>query len=152
MPAPSPPYAFNKNPAIGAPCQYKRWNGRAASGQQMLLTKRYPPAHPDTIIPMATLTLALPKTPPATVGMVAKKPPFAAPLTITKVMSGPNEVEAGQRTNILTAEVINARNSEFKGPIKSQSNPEKSRPTAEEKLKPATRPAPALEARWSEDA
>ena len=126
--------------------------GESDVGQKMVPTKRYPPAHPDTIIPIATLTLALPKTLLATVGMVAKKPPFAAPLIITKAMSGPNEVETGHRTNILTADVINARKSEFKGPIRSQSNPEKSLPTAEEKLKPATRPAPALEARWSEDA
>jgi hypothetical protein len=118
----------------------------------MVLTSKYPPAHPDTIIPIATLTLELPKTLPATVGMVAKKPPLAAPLMITNAMSGLNEVETGQRTNILTADVIKARNSEFKGPIRSQSNPEKSRPTADEKLKPATRPAPALGARWREDA
>src|SRR5438046_359750 len=61
--------------------------------QEMALTKRYPPAHPDTIIPIATLTLALPKTLLATVGMVAKKPPFAAPLIITKAASRPSEVE-----------------------------------------------------------
>lgn len=84
--------------------------------------------------------------------MVAKKPPFAAPLIATKAMSGPNEVETGHRTNILTADVTKARKSEFKGPIRSQSNPEKSRPTAEEKLKPATRPAPALGARCKDDA
>jgi hypothetical protein len=84
--------------------------------------------------------------------MIAKKPPFAAPLIITKAMSGANEVETGHRTNILTADTINARRSEFNGPIRSQSRPERSRPTAEEKLKPATRPAPALEVSESEDA
>jgi hypothetical protein len=118
----------------------------------LVLTSRYPPAHPDTIIPIATLTLALPKTLPATVGIVAKKPPLAAPLMITNAISGPNEVETGQSTNILTADVTRARKSEFNGPIKSQSNPEKSRPTADEKLKPATRPAPELGARRREDA
>ena len=117
-----------------------------------VLTSRYPPAHPDTIIPIATLTLALPKTLPATVGMVAKKPPLAAPLMITNAIRGPNEVETGHRINMLAADVTRARKSEFKGPIKSHSNPEKSRPMADEKLKPATRPAPALGARWREDA
>jgi hypothetical protein len=120
--------------------------------QVFVPTRRYPPAHPDTIIPIATLTLALPKTLPATVGIVAKKPPLAAPLIITNAISGPSEVDRGQRTNILTADVTRARKSEFNGPIRSQSNPEKSRPTADEKLKPATRPAPKLGARCREDA
>lgn len=118
----------------------------------MMLTSRYPPAHPDTIIPIATLTLALPKTLPATVGIVAKKPPLAAPLIMTNAISGPSEVETGQKINILTAEVIRAKNNEFNGPIRSQRRPEMSRPTADEKLKLATRPAPALGARWREDA
>jgi hypothetical protein len=118
----------------------------------MMLTRRYPPAHPDTIIPIATLTLALPKTVPATVGITAKKPPLAAPLMMTNAISGPNEVEAGHRTNILSADVIRAKNRAFNGPIRSQSSPEMSRPTADEKLKPATRPAPELAARWREDA
>jgi hypothetical protein len=118
----------------------------------MMLTSRYPPAHPDTIIPIATLTLALPKTLPATVGIVAKKPPLAAPLMMTNAISGPTEVETGHMTNILTADVIRAKNREFNGPIRSQSSPEVSRPMAEEKLKPATRPAPELAARCREDA
>ena len=56
-----------------------------------------------TTIPIATDTRADPNTLPTTVGIVAKKPPFAMPLIITKTISGPKEVETGQRTNALKA-------------------------------------------------
>ena len=73
--------------------------------------------------------------------MVLKNPPFAAPLTTTNAMSGPSEVETGQMTNMLTALSTRARRRVFTGPMKSDRKPHRRRPTAEEKLNPATRPA-----------
>lgn len=113
-------------------------------------TKRYPPPQPVTIIPIATDTRAEPKTLPTTVGMVAKNPPFAMPLMITKMISGPREIETGQRTSMLNAVSKREMNSVFRGPSLSLLKPQRSRPTADEKLKAATRPAPALELRRRE--
>jgi MFS family permease len=43
----------------------------------------------DIVGPLNTLFISL-------VGIVEKKPPFAIPLTITKTINGPSEVEIGQ--------------------------------------------------------
>ncbi len=98
-------------------------------------------------MPIATDTLADPKIFPITVGMVAKNPPFAAPLTTTKSAKGARVVEAGHRASILTALRKKDIKRVFKGPSLSQRNPQKIRPTADEKLKPARRPAPVLDER-----
>ena len=94
-------------------------------------------------MPIATPTLRLPKTEPTTVGMVLKNPPFAAPLIITNAIRGARVVDAGQRASILSALKISERSSVFTGPMKSDRRPQQRRPTADEKLNPATRPAPA---------
>lgn len=96
-------------------------------------------------MPMATDTLAEPKTFPTTVGIVEKKPPFPTPLTMTKTANGASVVEAGHSASILTALMIKDRKRVFSAPIRSQSRPHKIRPTADEKLKPASRPAPVLD-------
>jgi hypothetical protein len=108
----------------------------------MALTSKYPPTHPVTIIPIATLTLAEPKTFPTTVGIVEKNPPFAIPLIITNATSGATELDTGQRTSMLTALSSRERKSVFSGPNLSLKNPHMSLPRAEEKLKAATTPAP----------
>lgn len=82
--------------------------------------------------------------------MVAKNPPFAMPLMITKTISGAREIETGQRTSMLNAVSKRERNSVFRGPSLSLLKPQRSRPNADEKLKAATRPAPALELRRRE--
>jgi hypothetical protein len=110
---------------------------------QIKRTIKYPPAQPDTIMPIATPTLLLPNTLPTTVGMVLKNPPLAAPLIITKTINGPREFDTGHRTSMLKALSIKERRSVFTGPMKSERRPQQRRPTADEKLKPATRPAPA---------
>lgn len=113
-------------------------------------TTKYPPAQPVTIIPIATDTLCEPNTVPTTVGIVAKKPPLAAPLIMTKTTSGPSESETGQITNMLTVVRKRPMKSVFRGPKASAAMPELRRPTAEERLKPATRAAPVLEERSRE--
>jgi hypothetical protein len=62
---------------------------------------------------------------------------------ITNAIKGPNEFDTGQRTSMLKALIISERSKVFTGPMKSDKIPQHSRPTADEKLKPATRPAPA---------
>lgn len=116
----------------------------------MQLTKRYPPSQPLTTMPMATDTRAEPKTLPTTVGMVEKNPPFAEPLIMTKAISGPMELDTGQSTKMLNALSSNDRKSVFSDPSLSHANPHERRPMAEEKLKAATKPAPALDGRPSE--
>lgn len=96
---------------------------------------------------MATETLCDPNTVPTTVGIVAKNPPFAAPFMITKMTSGASESETGHITKTLIVVRNRPMKSVFRGPKASAARPELSRPTAEEILKPATRPAPALEER-----
>jgi hypothetical protein len=113
---------------------------------------RYPPTQPVTIMPIATLTRAEPKTEPTTVGIVEKKPPFAAPLITTKSTSGVRDVETGQMASTLTALRRRARKRTFTGPMRSLANPHPNRPSAEEKLKPATSPAPVLAERPTEEA
>jgi hypothetical protein len=94
-------------------------------------------------MPIATPTLRLPKTLPTTVGIVEKNPPFAAPLMITNAINGPRELLTGQSTSMLSAERRRAMNNVFTGPIQSDKNPHTNLPTADEKLNPATNPAPA---------
>jgi hypothetical protein len=77
-----------------------------------------------TIIPIATDTLAEPNTVPTTVGMVAKNPPFAAPLMMTKLMSGPREFETGQITSILAALNNKDMNNALSGPSLSAAKPQ----------------------------
>lgn len=84
---------------------------------------------------------------PTTVGIVAKNPPLAAPFIITKTTTGPSESETGQIANMLTVVRNKPMKSVFRGPRASAARPKPSRPTADEMLKPATRPAPALEER-----
>lgn len=103
-----------------------------------------------TIIPIATDIMTDPNTEPITVGMMAKNPPFAAPHTSTNAISGPRLVEMGQRASILVALMASARKRLLIGPILSPRYPNPMRPTAEERLKPATRPAPMLGDRPSE--
>ena len=95
-------------------------------------------------MPIATETLAEPKTLPTTVGIVEKKPPFAAPLIMTKTTRGTSVLDTGHNTNILIALRRRDRKSVLRGPSMSLKNPNPSRPTADEKLKPATKPAPVL--------
>jgi len=109
------------------------------------LTIRYPPAHPVTIILIATATLALPNTLPTTVGIVEKNPPLETPFTTTNNARGPNVVDPGQIANILTAVNAKERNSVLSAPNRSQRRPQQIRPMAEARLKPATRPAPTLD-------
>lgn len=77
-----------------------------------------------------------------TVGTVEKYPPFAAPLITTKTINGARESDTGQIINILKALRIKERKSVLTGPTESARNPQHIRPTADEKLNPATRPAP----------
>jgi hypothetical protein len=98
-----------------------------------------------TIIPIAVGTLADPKTFPTTVGIVAKKPPFAAPLMTTKRARGARVVDDGHRASILTAVSTREMKRVLRGPNLSQRRPQMIRPIADEKLKPASNPAPVLE-------
>lgn len=98
-----------------------------------------------TTIPITTDTLADPKVLPTTVGMVEKNPPFAMPFTITKMIKGPRDVEIGQMISILSALNSNDINSVLSGPTKSLQSPHINLPSAEEKLKAATTPAPVLD-------
>ena len=83
-----------------------------------------------------------PNTLLTTVGMVEKKAPLAAPLMTTKTMRGASVVEVGQIASIVTA----VRTSEIKTVLSEPSlslvTPERIRPKAEARLKPATNPAP----------
>lgn len=108
-------------------------------------TIKYPPAHPVTIIPMATDTRCEPKTLPTTVGMVEKNPPFAIPLKMTKIAKDASDLEIGHITNMVMAFNNRQKNRVFKAPNRSQKRPHKARPIAEEKLNPANRPAPVAD-------
>jgi hypothetical protein len=107
-------------------------------------TNKYPPAQPVTIIPIAIDIRADPKTSTTTVGIVEKNPPLDTPFTSTKIIIGASVVEAGQMTSMLRAVRVNEMNSVFSEPILSHMIPEPILPTAEEKLNPATRPAPVV--------
>lgn len=84
---------------------------------------------------------------PTTVGIVEKKPPFETPLIMTKATMGPSDVETGQMARILTADRNRETKSTLSAPNASQKAPQQIRPMAEEKLNPATRPAPVEEER-----
>ena len=84
---------------------------------------------------------------PTTVGIVAKKPPLDAPLIMTKAIIGANVVDTGHRASMLRALSVKASKSALSDPSLSQRKPDTILPMAEEKLKPATRPAPALDDR-----
>lgn len=76
--------------------------------------------------------------------MVEKKAPLAAPFMITKAMSGPSSVEVGQIASMVMAVKTNDTRIVFIEPTLSEAKPERMRPAAEDKLKPATKPAPTL--------
>lgn len=97
------------------------------------------------IILMTTLTRALPNTLLATVGIVQKNPPFDSPLMTTNSASGPKVVEAGQMASMLSAVRSIDVNKTLIAPNLSQQMPHIIRPTAEDMVKPATRPAPVLD-------
>lgn len=121
------------------------WLYVSKGDQQIQLTSKYPPAQPVTTIPITTDTLADPNVLPTTVGMVEKNPPFAMPFTITNTIKGPKEVETGQMISILSALNSSDMNSVLRGPTKSLKSPHSNLPSAEEKLKAATTPAPVLD-------
>lgn len=153
---------LDDTPSESLALRHKHWGGilqlvppkscqwPLAHHETRTLTKRYPPAQPVTIIPIATPTRRLPNTLPTTVGIVLKNPPFAIPFITTNAISGPNVLDTGQMTSILMALMSNAMKRVLTGPMKSDKNPHARRPTAEEKLNPATRPAPVEGERPSE--
>jgi hypothetical protein len=81
---------------------------------------------------------------PTTVGIKAKKPPFAMPFEMTNTTSGARLVDTGQMTSRLMAFQTKAMIKALIGPIWSDTCPKLMRPTAEARLKPATRPADEL--------
>jgi hypothetical protein len=106
---------------------------------------RYPPPQPVTTIAMTTNTLWDPNTLPTTVGIVEKKPPFAAPLRTTNTIIGASVVEAGHKANIVMALINKEMDKVFSDPTLSQRKPQRILPAADERLKPAKRPAPVDE-------
>lgn len=93
---------------------------------------------------IAMATLALPNTLLIAVGMVEKKAPLAAPLMTTKAMSGPSSVEVGHIARKVMAVKTKDTRTVLIEPTLSEAKPERMRPAAEDKLKPATKPAPTL--------
>lgn len=93
---------------------------------------------------MATATLALPNTLLMAVGIVEKKAPLAAPLITTKTISGASSVDVGQIASIETAVKTRDARTVLIDPTLSDAKPERMRPAAEDRLKPATKPAPTL--------
>lgn len=59
-------------------------------------------------------------------------------------MSGASVVEVGQMASIVTAVNTNDTRTVLMEPILSEAKPEMIRPAAEDRLKPATKPAPTL--------
>jgi hypothetical protein len=96
---------------------------------------------------IATDTLWDPKTLPTTVGIQLKNPPFAPPLRTTNAISGPRVVEAGHKASMVMALINNEQNNALSGPTLSQRKPQSILPAADERLKPAKRPAPVDEDR-----
>lgn len=94
---------------------------------------------------MATDTLWDPNTLPTTVGIVEKNPPFAAPLRTTNATKGASVVEAGHKASIVMALINKEINKALSDPILSQRKPQSILPAADERLKPANRPAPVDE-------
>jgi hypothetical protein len=70
-------------------------------------------------------------------------------LMTAKATSGAMESERGHSTSIEPAEMTSEKSKVLTAPSLSHMNPHERRPTALEKLKPATRPAPALPKRGS---
>lgn len=103
---------------------------------------RYPPVQEVTIVPIPTATRTLPNTVDTTVGIMTKNPRLPIPLMTTKAIRRPNEDDTGHRQSIPNALTISVANKEFSGPILSPPKPQTMRPTADAKLKPATRAAP----------
>lgn len=93
---------------------------------------------------IATATLALPKTLLMAVGIVEKKAPFAAPFIMTKAISGPSVVDVGQIANMVTAVKTRDARTVLMEPTLSDAKPDIIRPAADDRLKPATKPAPAF--------
>ena len=93
-------------------------------------------------MPIAVETLAEPKTFPTTVGIVEKKPPFEMPFKITKAIKGPKLVEAGHKASMLSPVIMSDISKVLRAPSLSHNMPQPIRPTADEKLNPATSPAP----------
>src|SRR5271170_1717663 len=98
-------------------------------------------------MPIAMETLAEPNTAPTTVGIMAKKPPLAAPLIMTKAINGPSVLETGHKASILNALKTKEKSRVLTGPTLSPKSPQQTRPMAEEKLKAATRAAPTCACR-----
>jgi len=98
-------------------------------------------------MPIAMETLAEPNTLLTTVGMVEKNPPFDMPFTTTNNTIGVRLTETGHIISILRAVKVSDMNSVLSAPNLSQRRPQPILPTAEDKLKPATRAAPVLEDR-----
>ncbi|KAF3906961.1 hypothetical protein AA313_de0210010 [Arthrobotrys entomopaga] len=96
-------------------------------------------------MPIATLTRTDPNRCPTTVGMVAKNDPFATPLMSTNAINVPMLVLTGHKISILRALASIPRNKAFTAPSRSARAPKPIRPSADAKLNPATRPAPADE-------
>lgn len=78
-------------------------------------------------------------------GIVEKKPPFAAPLRTTNAINGPSVVAAGHKASIVMALMSREMNKVLIDPILSQQKPQSILPAADERLKPAKRPAPVDE-------
>ena len=115
--------------------------GKGASS----LTIRYPPIQPVTTMLIATATLALPKQLLTAVGIVEKNAPLAAPLMMTKTMSGASVVDCGHTAMLVSAVRMRDAKTVLREPSLSLMTPEPIRPKADARLKPATRPAPVLE-------
>lgn len=94
---------------------------------------------------IATATLALPKTLLTAVGIVEKNAPFAAPLIMTKAISGGSDIDAGQTASMVMAVRMSEMVRVLSAPSLSQAIPEPIRPKPEAILNPATSVAPTLE-------
>jgi hypothetical protein len=81
------------------------------------------------------------------VGIVEKKPPFAAPLRTTNAINGASVVEAGHKASIVMALINKEMDKALSEPILSHRKPQRILPAADERLKPAKRPAPVDEDR-----
>ena len=69
---------------------------------------------------------------------------------ITNTTRDPRECESGQTKNRLIVVKSSPKRRVFRGPRASAAMPDVRRPAAEDMLKPATRPAPAVEDRPSD--
>lgn len=76
------------------------------------------------------------------VGKLTKKNPFAQPLMIANVQSGPSDALTGQIASMLKALMKAARTKALMAPMRSHIQPPKRRPMAVAAPNPATSPAP----------